>query len=128
MSVTRNRWQPLSAQCEELARRMAALLGDWGGFLEAPLYEEALIHFCGGQGHCLTRLPVYRDGIELGTHRIACHADGIGFVLTAFSREAEAHASQLGRLLHCLPLRGLQWLNLNHAELQLVTLTNERKG
>lgn len=128
VSVTRNRWQPLSDNCTDLAARMTTLLGDWGAFLEAPLYEEALIHFCGGESRCLTRLPVCRDGIELGTHRIACHAEGVGFTLTAFSAAADAHESQLRRLLRCLPLRGLQWLNLNHAELQLVTLAREGKG
>lgn len=128
VSVRRARWRTLSGNCADLAERMTALLGDWGAFLEAPLYEEALVHFCGGEPRCLTRLPVYRDGIELGTHRFACHADGVAFTLTALTGAAEAHELHLRRLLRCTPLRGLQWMNLDHAELQFVTMESQGRG
>jgi hypothetical protein len=121
-SVTRDRWQPLSDKCPGLVTRLTALLADWGAFLEARLFEEALVYFAGGEAQCRRRLPVARDDVELGTHRLACHAAEVGFVVTAFAGPALAHESQLHRLLRCLPLWGLQWLNLNHAELQLVTL------
>src|SRR6185503_17517760 len=117
------RWQLSSDACGALADRIKALLADGGAFLEARLYEEALIHFFGGETHCERRLPVTRDGLELGTHRLPCHADGVGFVVSALTREAAAYEAHLQRLLHCLPLRGIQWLNLNHAELQLITLS-----
>lgn len=122
-TVTKIRWQPLSEECGSLLTRVTALLGDWGAFLEARLFEAGLVHFCGGEAPCVRRLPVSRDGLELGTHCLACHAAEAGFVVTAFTGEAVAHESQLRRLLQCLPLRGLQWINLNHSELQLVTLS-----
>ncbi len=124
VTVTKDRWQPLSAECPHLVARMTPLLADWGAFLEARLFEEALVHFSGGDAQCVRRLPVTRDGIELGTHRVACHTADVGFVVTAFSEGVSAYEVQLRRLLDCLPLRGLQWINLNHAELQLITLTN----
>lgn len=123
-SVTTDRWLPLSDECPGLLTHMTALLTDWGAFLEARLFEEALVHLSGGEAQCMRRLPVTRDGFELGTHRLACHAADVGFAVSAFSEAAPAHESQLRRVMHCLPLRGLQWINLNHAELQLVTLRN----
>ena len=125
IAVARDRWQPLSEHCTVLVERMMSLLGDWGAFLEVSLYEEALEHFLGGEARCERRLPVTRDGLELGSHRLACHADGVGFIVTALTHEMAAFEIQLQRLLRCLPLRGIQWLNLNHAELQLVTLCND---
>lgn len=124
-TVMQDRWMPLSDACPGLVARMTALLSDWGAFLEARLYEEALVHFSGGETSCLRRLPVTRDGFELGTHRVACHAADIGFLVSACAGAATAHEQQLRRLLHCLPLRGLQWINLNHADVQFITL---RKG
>ena len=73
------------------------------------------------------RLPVVREGLTLGTHRMACLDEKVGLLVTAFSNEAAAHEVQLRRLLRCLPLRGLQWFNLNRAELQAVTVI-EGKG
>ncbi|HEY5909363.1 MAG TPA: GxxExxY protein [Verrucomicrobiae bacterium] len=122
--VGKSRWRPLCDSCVALLTRMTALLGDWGAFLAVDLYEDALVHFFGGETQCLRRLPVVRNGLPLGTHRIACHALDVGFLVTALTHDSSAHESQLVRLLHCLPLRGLQWFNLNHTRLELVTLSN----
>lgn len=122
--IHQDRWWPLTDACATLAGRLKSLLGDWGAFLEARLYEEALVHFFDGEAQGERRLPVVRDGLELGTHRLPCHAVGVGFVVTALSKETVAYEAQLQRLLRGLPLRGLQWLNLNHADVQLVTLRN----
>jgi hypothetical protein len=70
--------------------------------------------------------PGLLDGITLGTHRLACHSEEVGFVVTALGKEARAYEEQLRRLLSCLPLHGIQWLNLNHTELRAVTLVNRR--
>jgi GxxExxY protein len=126
ITVVRDRWQPLSNECASLIERLIALLEDWGAFLEGQLYTEALVHFFGGESQCDHRLPVSRDGIKLGTHRQPCHAQDAGFVVTALGKEAAAYEEQLRRLLACLPLQGIQWLNMNHAELQVVTLLNKR--
>lgn len=125
-TVAQDRWMPLSAACVGLRTHLHALLTDWGMFLEAGLFEEALVHFCGGQARVLQRLPLTRDGIELGTHQVACHTAGVGFVVTALAGPATAHESHLRRLLHCLPLNGLQWMNLDHAQLHLVTLRDAK--
>lgn len=125
--VMHDRWEPLSDTCVDLRARLHALLLDWGTFLEAGLFEQALAHFHGGDSRGARRLPLTRDGIELGTHRVTCHAARVGFVVTAFvGQTAAAHESQLRRLLRCLPLDGLQWMNLDHSLLHLVTLRNDR--
>ncbi len=118
------RWQPLSDRCEGLKQQMLALLADWGAFLEAQLYEEGLVHFHGGESACTHRAPVVRSGIELGTHQVQCHADRVAFVVTALSDSPSAFEQHLRRLMNFTPLRGVQWMNLNHAEIEFVTLRN----
>jgi GxxExxY protein len=123
VAIDRQRWEALSDHCLPLADCMRDLLSDWGAFLEARLYEEALMWFCGHKSPRMDRVPVVRDGIRLGTHPLPRHARDIAFLVTAFTDEAAMHESQLRRLLRHLPLRGVQWFNLQHANLQLITVT-----
>lgn len=117
-----SRWRDLSLQCAALKHRMMEVAGDWGAFLDSRLYEEALIHACGGEERCVARVPVVRDGIELGTHRIQSHGDGLCFIVTAFTSHADEHRRHIERLLRLIRLRGVQWINLNHATIQFVTI------
>jgi GxxExxY protein len=121
------RWQLLDRRCEELLGNLRGFLSDIGAYLEASLYEEALIHFWGGEAKCVRRVPVARSGAELGDHLLACHTNDIGFVVTTFTFSTVAYEQQLRRLLRLTPLIGIQWLNLSHAELQAVTLKNDRE-
>ena len=121
-------WRPLSDRCGSLTGQMKELLQDWGAFLEARLYEEALIHFSGGEAVCVSRLPLRRDGIPLGHHRMACHAANLGFVVTAMTDGWLDYREHLRRLVRFTGLRGNQWLNLCHAELQLLTIENSRSA
>jgi len=51
------------------------------------------------------------------------HAEDCGFVVTALGPNHGAHERELRRLLTGLPLRALQWVNIHHREMQLVTVT-----
>lgn len=116
-------WQPLSNRCERLAKLCGDLFREWGAFLDTTLFDEALKHFCGGEEFCVRRVTIMRDGLELGTHRLAFHADNIPFVVTSFTSDLANHASHLVRLLKHTGLPGLQWINFNHQTLQLSTVT-----
>jgi hypothetical protein len=51
------------------------------------------------------------------------HAPGVAFVVTAYTTGLPSHEISLRKLLALTPLAVLQWLNLNHATIQFVTLT-----
>jgi GxxExxY protein len=118
-----SRWKPLSPACEDLRRRFTDVVSDWGAFLDTALYEEALIHFCGGEANAVTRIPLTRTGIELGTQRCCLHAADVSFRVTAHTDHLTHAEAQLRRFLTLTPLRAIQWINLNHAEVTLQTLT-----
>ncbi len=120
--VERTRWQAVSANCAALADHAEACLREWGGFLEASLYHEALMWFAGGEAVCTRRLSVVRDGVELGHHATQLHAPDCAFVVTALGQHVAAHEKELRRLLAALPLRALQWVNIFHQQMDLVTL------
>ncbi|HAV64209.1 MAG TPA: hypothetical protein DCY13_17815 [Verrucomicrobiales bacterium] len=122
VTINRSHWKPLTAECDALARSMEGCLREWGGFLDCHLLEEALVFLNGGEAECLLRLPVTRDGIQLGSHRVAMHSEEIGFVVTSLGDGLTAQETHLRQLLDALPLRAWQWINLHRLEVRMVTL------
>lgn len=118
-----DRWQPLSDQCGSLSEMAEDCLREWGGFLDGHLFEEALIHFHGGEADCVTRTPVTRGGALLGYHRVARHDEQVGFVITSLE-DGIHHEKNLRSLLRCLPLQGFQWLNFRGTTMQITTVIN----
>ena len=117
-----SQWQPLSASCTNLQCLTQEIISDWGSYLDCRLYEEALLHFCGGETMCAQRVPVMREGVTLGTHRVQCHTDEMFFVVTALNRELAQYSTHLRRLLNLTGFKAAQWMNINHATVQFITL------
>ena len=122
------RWHPVSSECKQLRETLLALLADWGAFLDFNLYQEALIHFVGGEERVAKRLPLRRNAIELADQRFLVHASGVAFRITALTEGTQAQESNLRRLLALTELKAIQWVNLNHSEVQFVTLLRDDKG
>jgi GxxExxY protein len=122
VSVDRTRWKPIGSRCESIADLAEASLREWGGFLEACLYEKPLVWSCGGKERCEYRLPVSRHGMQLGTQRVFMHARDCAFVVTGVGDRLHQQESHLRRLLKTLPIRAWQWINVFHQQMQLITL------
>ena len=118
------RWRSLSTNCGRLYERLQSVLAEWGGFLDSRLYEEALVFFSGGEMQVIRRVPVFRDGHELGSHALNQHEEGICFVVTAFA-DAHPQKPHLERLLRLTRMRGMQWFNVSHGRVECVTLEGE---
>ena len=114
-------WRPLSSECRTLHERLGDLLKDWGSYLETSLYEDALIHFGGGEAKVIRRVPVVRDGFELGSHALDCHAAWLCFIVTSLTEPA-AHRPHLQRLLALTGMEAIQWFNLNRGVVECVTV------
>jgi GxxExxY protein len=123
LAVDDSRWQAITAACGDLRSILIDLLADWGAFLEVPLYQEALTHFLGGEEQVVQRVALARDGLALGTQRMHVHGPGVAFVITAYTSQRASHEINLRKLLALTPLTALQWVNLEHANIQFTTLT-----
>jgi GxxExxY protein len=117
-----SRWEALTPSCEALHGTMVDLLQDWGAFLEVSLYQDGLTHFLGGAERVLVRAPMTRDGQPIGFQRMRMHAADVGFRVTAFTDRLPSHEAHLRRLVPHAGLRGLQWINLNHANITFITI------
>ena len=115
-------WEAVSPECKSLRSRLKAVAEDWGASLGVPLYEAALVHFCGGEAACLRRVRVRLDGVNLGTQTVRVHAEGLCFIVTAFTSELDAQEIHIRRLLALTDLRAVQWINFNHCTIRLATI------
>ena len=118
--INSSSWQPMSSRCHGLRDCLEGLVTDIGGYLAVSLYDEAL--------GCLvdspeTRLNVTRDGLDLGTHSLRMLSDHVGFFVSGFTQTVSHQRSHLQRLFAMLPLKALHWINFNHRDITLITLT-----
>ena len=123
-TLTTERWRPQTPRCHELFGLLKELLDAWGAFLDWHLYEEALLHFLGGEAKVRQRVPLVRAGFPLGTQPATLLADRIAFRLTALAPTArEGYETHLRRFVELTPLAALHWINLHHHEVQTVTIS-----
>ncbi len=117
-------WRPRTARCDLLADLLHEMLRTWGAFLDYHLYEDALIHFLGGEHEVLRPVPLQRAGLRLGSQRLPLLTDAVAFRVTALSPNARRdYADQLRRFLALTPLAALHWINLHHYDVRLTTIT-----
>ncbi|MCA9204472.1 MAG: GxxExxY protein [Planctomycetales bacterium] len=122
VTVDRSRWKAVSARCPLIADLAEATMREWGGFLEARLYERPLLWLCGGKERCERKLPVVRDGIQLGQQRAWLYAPECAFVVTTLGGRLQHQEMHLRRLLNALPLRAWQWINVCHQRMRMITI------
>ena len=124
LTYDESEWAPFSAECDQLRTQVKGLLQDVGGYLAAKLYDEALISLCGGADACLKRLPVMREGTQLGYHSCRVYANQAAFVVSSEGNpeRLENYRYQLISLLNTLPISVFQWINVHHAAVTFTTL------
>ena len=115
-------WKDLTPACGVLRQTMLDLLQDWGAFLDFALDQEALVHFLGGASNVERQLSLRRGELDLGRQRMFVHAPGVAFRITAYTESQSYIESHLRRLLALTDLKAIQWINLNHAQIEFITL------
>jgi len=125
-SVVADRWEEITPDCARLRQTLLELLSDWGVFLTASLYQEALVHLFGGVDSVERPVRLHRENVILGSQKMLLCSPCVAFRATAYT-EATSHVEvHLRRLLALTDLKALQWVNLNHAKVEFTTLKNER--
>jgi len=119
-------WRPLGNHCSLLNNRLEPLLCDWGVFLEAGLYTEALTHFLGGEEQVVRRLDIMDGVMVLGRQRFHLIDDDVAFRVTAVRKNIPGCQAHLQRLLSHTRLKGMHWINLNQHDVTLRTLMRDR--
>ena len=124
VTIDRSGWKMMTAECSSLSDLFEDLVRKIGGFLEAKLYEEAIIHFYGGKEACVKRLPIIRDGYVLGHHNCNLYSSDAAFVVSTEGNLSirKSLRNQLNSLLKALPIQTIQWINIHHRNVTFLTL------
>ena len=115
-------WRDVCSSCADLRTTLLELLSDWGAFLAVELYQEALVWFMGGEARVEQRVDLTRGGVKLGSQRMLLHSPSVAFKLTAATEHRHYVEAHLRRLLALTNLQAVQWINLNHFEIEMTTL------
>lgn len=118
-------WRELDADSGRLKSVFLELLADWGAYLEVALYREAIIHFFGGAARMCRGVEVFDGGAAIGTQPVCLLNEDVAFACTAITRAWEEMREHQRRFLSHTRLRAVQWINLNHANIEFTTITRE---
>lgn len=115
-------WRAVNPESIWIRGKVIELINDWGAFLEAGLYREALTHFLGGPERVITKVPVHSGSRLVGEQPVHLLTRDTAFAITAVTGNRAAMQEHQIRFLKHTPLRFIQWINLNHHEIEFTTL------
>lgn len=113
-------WQPLGLQDTRLHEVLREVLADWGAFLDPLLYRDALSYFLKVTPR---EINVHSNGESIGSQSMHMLTDDIAFSVTASTHRPESVLDHQRRFLDHTSLRAIQWINLNHHQIELRTIT-----
>lgn len=115
-------WIELTSECMRLRVILDRCLNEWGAFLDPLLYRDAITHFLGGKESVVKKVPITSNGMEIGVQEMRLLTDDIAFSVTASTHRPGAVFDHQLRFLKHTPLRAIQWINLNHGNIELRTI------
>jgi GxxExxY protein len=115
-------WQPVNEPSRWLREMFARLLTDWGAFLQVALYRDAIMHFLGGPEVALRKIPIFDGDQSLGFDEVCLLSDDTALAFTALTDGQPRMRDHLQRFLGHTRLACMQWINLNHHDIEFTTL------
>lgn len=101
---------------------LTAIARDWGVGLEINLYEEALIHFLGGEERALLTVPVIGTKGHLHDQKMKLLACDVAFKITALPEDDNNFSMHAKRLLRHTTLKAIHWANMTRHRITFTTI------
>ncbi len=117
-----SQYQVRTTKDHDLVERFKSLMKDWGTFLEASLYEEALAHLPHGANSAPTPVNIEIKKRIVGTQNMHLLDDATAWHISAITRYSNSYETHLFRLLQNSNIERMHWINLNHKTISLKTL------
>jgi len=117
-------WVDLDEHSTWIRELVAALLEDWGAFLDVQLFYDAVEHLRPQRGDLTGPVPVRVGGRAVGQQNTHLLNADTALCLTALKRARAAHEDHLLRFLSHTSLRAIQWINFCRHEITMKTLRN----
>jgi len=120
-------FRPLNEQSRWLRETIARLLADCGAFLQVALDREAIIHFLGGPEVDLRKIRIVDGDQSLGFDELCLQCDDTALAFTALTDGQTRMRDHLQRFLGHTRLACIQWINLNHHDIEFTSLLGDGK-
>ncbi len=109
-------------QCQFLKNTLRELIEDWGAFLEASLYKEALLHFLRGPETGIQPVDISVNGRTVGSQKMCLLNPTTAWHLSATRLHLPSYETHIARLLSHTRLKQIHWINFNHRIITFKTL------
>ena len=116
-------WHPTKGFGTAEKSLVLEMLNDWGTGLERSLYEEALIHFLGGEDSVVRDVDVILDGECVSNQSTLLCAPHTAFKVTTFENNANLYRNHLSQFLANTSLETIQWINISRNHITFETIT-----
>jgi GxxExxY protein len=120
-SLKEDRWQETDCESALLKTVVTDLLEDWGVFLEAAVYSEAIVHFFGGADRVETYVDVYRGGTVVGHQKFRMLNETTAFYTTAIKHRGD-YEKYLKSVIKNTGIECVQWINFDKHAVEFVTV------
>jgi len=114
-------WRECNEESIRLKTIIEGLLEDWGAFLEASLYADALVHFLGGEGVVEKPIDICVRGEVIGHQKVRMLNDSSAFFVTAVQHKTD-YRKHLENVLSKTFLKNILWINFDKHDVELVTV------
>ena len=125
-SVDTSGWDEGVSGAKQFQEILIALLRDWGTGLDLTLYDEALVHFLGGEAAVLREVEVQLAEHSLGRQTMRLAADGAAFKLTMLPTLGERFKDHALRQMAHTRLDAILWVNTGRKFVTFTTLKRTR--
>jgi len=120
-----NGWSEVDQGSTAFREIMETLVAEWGTFLDARLYTDAVVHFRGGDESVVQAIDLAYQSRPLGRQRIHLLNPTTAFKITTFPEPIEANEKSLRQFLSLTSLRQLQWVNFRRHTVAFRTISND---
>jgi GxxExxY protein len=126
--VERCGWDDGVGGAELFSDTLLALLQDWGTGLELALYDEAMVHFFGGETQAVRSVEVQTPDHPVGQQKMRLAAPGVAFKITGLEENLKDFEAHSIRLLEHTNLDAILWANISRRTLTFRGLRQKDKG
>jgi len=114
-------WREVNRDSSRLKSVVEDLMNDWGAFLEARLYSEAIVHFFGGADVVERPVEICRNGEMIGQQKFKMLNEKTAFFFTAVKHRLD-YRKYLKTLIQNSGIECVPWINLDKHHIEFVTV------
>jgi GxxExxY protein len=121
-NVSLDKWLDVNNESAQLKQLIVDLLDEWGAFISTELYYDVIYFFFGGKENVLRPINVICNNNILGAQNTHLITSNTAFNISAITNDKKFYRNSLKKFLRHSSLKTIQWINLNHNNIEFETI------